>query len=58
MEGGAVEEGEGGGMALWLALGSVAGAHDGLGTEGRTRGHQQQWEPDGITLTVCTKGLM
>lgn len=51
-----MEEDEGG-TALWLALGSMAGTHDGLGTEGRTRGNQQQWGTDGMTLTICTKGL-
>lgn len=56
MEGGTVEEG-GGGPALWLPLGNVAGAPGGLGTEGRTRGNQQQWGEECITLTICTKGL-
>lgn len=53
-----MEEG-GGGPALWLPLGNVAGAPGGLGTEGRTRGNQQQWGKKGedFTLTICTKGL-
>ena len=57
VEGGAVEQCEGGSTALWLPVGSMAGIRSGSGTEGRTSGNQQQWGQDCTTLTVCTKGL-
>lgn len=47
----------GGGVALWLPLGSTVSTRDGSGTEGRTPGSQLQWGQDCVTLTVCTKGL-